>query len=366
MNKHFNIADSRVVGTFFLLLIATAYIIVPNFMLEVTFVIAFSSIMAPGVLKLCNHTKIGTGTLVGIVLAVCIGAIAFFLYYAIPPLIHDVRTSITKLPTAVPAIKEYVLDHLPSFVREAIPNAQESNAWLINFARETGKTILHGAYGGAISSMHVVGQIVVSLVLMAFLIAGWKTNAESVQKLFVHFAPHQIKSLTTFVQKFQKYGAEMFKALGIVALIFMPIMFSLLFFYGGLPFTKSLALGIILGLTSAIPTIGGIFTYVLLIFIGIANYGVSHDGIQTIMVMYLVSLFMHALETKFITPRILGHKLGATAFFILFMLLVTVFIFGIGFGIFAGLLLIVTFRAVTETSIEYTAHQQKPSRKKKK
>jgi predicted PurR-regulated permease PerM len=321
--------------------------------------------MAPGILKLCARAHIGTGALVGIVLSILIGAIGLFLYYAIPPLISDVQVSITKLPTAVPALKEYVLEHLPTFIREAIPNDIKSNESLIKFAKDAGKIILHGAYGGAVNSIHVVGHIVLSLVLGAFLITGWETNAKSVQKLVTHFAQHQVASLSTFVQKFQQHGVEMFKALGIVALIFMPVMFGLLYFYGELPFAKAFALGVILGVTSAIPTIGGIFTYILLIFIGIANYGVSHDGIQTIIVMYCFALVMHVLETKFITPRVLGHKLGATSFYILFMLIVSVLIFGIGFGIFAGLLSIILFRAITETSIEYVEIQNRSTAKRK-
>jgi predicted PurR-regulated permease PerM len=119
---------------------------------------------------------------------------------------------------------------------------------------------------------------------------------------------------------------------------------------------------VILGFTSAIPTIGGIITYLILVVVGILNFGLSYDGIRTTAVMYAVAFIVHFAETKFVTPRVLGHRIAFTSFAIITVLVASVLTFGIGRGILAGLFLLVAFKAMVELADEGRQAQGKGER----
>jgi hypothetical protein len=86
--------------------------------------------------------------------------------------------------------------------------------------------------------------------------------------------------------------------------------------------------------------------------VGILNFGLSYDGIKTTAVMYVVAFVVHFAETKFVTPRVLGHRIAFTSFAIITVLVASVLTFGIGRGILSGLFLLVAFKALVELADE--------------
>jgi hypothetical protein len=99
-------------------------------------------------------------------------------------------------------------------------------------------------------------------------------------------------------------------------------------------------------------TIGGIITYMILVVVGVLNFGLSESGIKTTAVMYLVAFIVHFFETKIVTPRVLGHRIAFTSFAIITVLVASVLTFGIGRGILTGLFLLVAFKALVEIADE--------------
>ena len=113
--------------------------------------------------------------------------------------------------------------------------------------------------------------------------------------------------------------------------------------------------GVILGATSAIPTIGGIITYLILVLVGILSFGLEPEGLKTTLVMYVVAFIVHLAETKFVTPRVLGHRISFTSFAVITVLVGSVLALGISRGILSGLFLLVALKALVEVAAEARA-----------
>jgi len=288
-------------------------------------------------------------------------------WYGIPLLIKGINETLTALPDGLRRLSPLAQDMLASWKSklESIFPGQGSidevlKKKLPELAGPGGdalKLVLATIFGSVVA----IGHVLVFLVLTAILTAEWDKNVAKARHLVELYAPRQAPAMIRFGEKFQAYGGELFVGIGIVMLIFMPIFFLMLYLYAGLSLAKSLLWGIILGITSAIPTIGGIITYLLVIVVGLVNLGADQDAITKIGIMYVFSFAVHFVETKFVTPRVLGHRISFTSFAVITVLVGSVLVFGLGKGILTGLFLLVALKAITETLDELRHEPGQPA-----
>lgn len=349
--------DPRIVGSLMLACAALTAILIPTFFLEVLLTVALSAVIAPGVSRLRKRLRLGPGvTVAGIALLVLV-FLGIAGYYGVPILVRGINETLTQLPDGLRSLMPFVqewLDQMRARLEDLFPGDTTFDDFLKkNLPEMAGQNgVVRFALAAIFGSVASLGQFLLFLVLTAILSGEWDKNVEKARYLLSLFAPRQLPHLIRFGEKFQRYGVELFLGIGIVMAIFVPIFFALLFFYGKLSLGKSVLFGAILGFTSAIPTIGGIITYLILVVVGILNFGLSHDGIKTTAVMYVVAFIVHFAETKFVTPRVLGHRIAFTSFAIITVLVASVLVFGIGRGILAGLFLLVAFKALIELADE--------------
>lgn len=348
--------DPRVVGALMLLCAATAAIAIPTFALEVVLTVALSAILAPGIARLRRRLSLGLGlgtTVAGIALLV-LAFLGVAGYYGVPILIRGINETLAQLPEGIRKLMPFVqewLDQMKARLEDIFPGDTTLDDFLRkNLPEMAGSG--RGAVGFALAlvfgSLASLGQFLLFLVLTAILSGEWDKNVDKTKYLLGLFAPRQVPHLIRFGEKFQRYGIELFLAMGIVMALFVPIFFALLFFYGKLSLGKSVLFGVILGFTSAIPTIGGIITYLILIVVGVLNFDLEYEGIKTTAVLYAAAFVVRFCETKLVTPRVLGHRISFTSFAIITVLVASVLVFGVGRGILTGLFLLVTFKALTE------------------
>ncbi len=99
--------------------------------------------------------------------------------------------------------------------------------------------------------------------------------------------------------------------------------------------------------------------------VGILNFGLGEAGIKKTFVLYLAAFVVHFAETKFVTPRVLGHRISFTSFAVITVLVGSVLALGIGRGILAGLFLLVALKSLVEIADEGRAvmgRRDKPDR----
>jgi predicted PurR-regulated permease PerM len=359
--------DPRIVGALMLACTALTAVLIPTFFLEVLLTVAMSAVLAPGVARLRRRLRLSAGiTVAGIALLVLV-FLGIAGYYGVPILIRGINETLTQVPDGLRGLMPFVqewLDQMRARLEDLFPGDTTFDDFLKkNLPEMAGQNgVVRFALTAIFGSVASLGQFLLFLVLTAILSGEWDKNVDKAHYLLSLFAPRQLPHLVRFGQKFQRYGVELFLGIGIVMTIFVPIFFALLFFYGKLSLGKSVLFGVILGFTSAIPTIGGIITYLILVVVGILNFGLSYDGIRTTAVMYAVAFIVHFAETKFVTPRVLGHRIAFTSFAIITVLVASVLTFGIGRGILAGLFLLVAFKAMVELADEGRQAQGKGER----
>jgi predicted PurR-regulated permease PerM len=349
--------DPRIVGSLMLACAALTALLIPTFFLEVVLTVALSAVLAPGIARLRKRLRLGLGiTVAGIALLV-LAFLGIAGFYGVPVLIRGINETLSQLPdgirTLLPFVQEW-LDQMKARLEDLFPGDTTFDDFLKKTLPEMAGQggVVRFVLATIFGSLASLGQFLLFLVLTTILSGEWDKNVEKARYLLSLFAPRQLPHLIRFGEKFQRYGVELFLGIGIVMAIFVPIFFALLFFYGQLSLGKSVLFGAILGFTSAIPTIGGIITYLILVVVGILNFGVSYDGMRTTAVMYVVAFVVHFAETKLVTPRVLGHRIAFTSFAIITVLVASVLTFGIGRGILTGLFLLVAFKALVELADE--------------
>ena len=352
------VQDPLVVGGILLILALAMALVVPSFAMEVILTLATSAIIAPGVQKLRRKLRLSLGLTVALIVFLIVALLGVGGYYGIPLFIRGINETLATLPESLRKLAPFVQEWLASAkVRlEGLFPSDTSIDELIKkklpeVAGSTGpalRMILVTVFGSAVAR----GHLLLGLVLVAILVGEWDKNVEKLHYLLRLFAPRQAPALIRFGEKFQSYGVELFFGIGTVMVIFMPVFFALLYFYAGLPLGKSLLFGVILGFTSAIPTIGGIITYLILVLVGILNLGLEWEGIRKTAVMYAVAFIVHLAETKYVTPKVLGHRISFTSYAVVTVLVGSVFVFGVAKGILAGLFLLVAMKALVELADE--------------
>jgi predicted PurR-regulated permease PerM len=358
--RTFSFHDPRVVGGLMLACVALTAALIPSFFLEVVLVIALSSVLAPGIARLRRRLRLGLGTTVAGIALVVLAMLGILGYYGLPVLIRGINETLSQLPDGIRAILPFLqewLEQMKAHLEDLFPGDTTLDGFLKkNLPEMAGSAgVVRFALATLFGSVASLAQFLLFVVLTAILSGEWDKNVEKAYYLLELFAPRQLPHLARFGSKFQSYGIELFLAIGIVVALFVPIFFSLLFFYGQLSLGKSALFGSILGFTSAIPTIGGIITYMILVVVGILNFGLNESGIKTTAVMYAVAFVVHFFETKIITPRVLGHRIAFTSFAVITVLVAAVLMFGIGRGILMGLFLLVAFKALVEIADESRA-----------
>lgn len=355
----FALHDPRTAGVLILALLATATFVIPGFMLEVLLTIAMSAVLAPAIAWLRKRLHLSTGLTVALIAFAIIAGLGIGGYYGGPLFVRGISETLAQLPDSVRKLAPFVHDWLEAAkVRlEGLFPAGEDPLEdfmrkLPELAKGQGGGIAKLALATVFGSVAAIGHFLLFLVLTAILSGEWDKNTERAHYLVGLFAPRQQQAVLSFGEKFQRYGLELFNGIFTVMLIFMPIFFALLYFYGHLSLGKSMLFGVILGATSAIPTIGGILTYLILVVVGILNFGLEYEALKTTFVLYVAAFVIHFAETKFVTPRVLGHRISFTSFAVIAVLVGSVLALGISKGILTGLFLLVALKSLVEVADE--------------
>jgi len=350
--------DPRMVGAIIIALLAVATIAIPSFILEVLLTVAMSAIIAPGVAWLRRKLRLSLGLTVAAISFTIIGILGTAAYFGIPLFIRGITETLAQLPESVRKAAPFVQDWLEAAkarLEDIFPgehNLEDLLKKIPELASNSGGNVIRVMLGAIFGSFVTIGHVLLFLVLTAILSGEWDKNADRALVLVDLFAPRHRAALLSFGQKFQSYGAELFLGIFTVMLIFMPIFMALLYLYGGLSLGKSLLFGVILGATSAIPTIGGIITYLILVLVGILNFGIDAVAVKKIFVLYLAAFVIHFAETKFVTPHVLGHRISFTSFGVITVLVGSVLALGIGRGILTGLFLLVALKSLVDVADE--------------
>lgn len=264
----------------------------------------------------------------------------------IPPLNVQIKDLIANLPSHEQSLNalwksthEFYQRNFPDNVRVAI---DKSLAETTTFAQQRVEHIVGATFRG-------IG-IVIELFLVPILAAYFLADSESLRRQVVFFFPP--RSQPALMRTLDGFHDIMYRyVVGQLALCFMAFaVVSAALLIMGNPFW--LLLGIIAGITRAVPVIGPLLGGIPVVASVLAQSQSVPFGLWVTIGFTLLHLF----ESKYLMPAILGHQLRLHPVLIIFSLLAGAELFGllgmfIAVPVLAGIrFLIADYRAHTDIS----------------
>ncbi|GAB4117417.1 MAG: AI-2E family transporter [Candidatus Caldatribacteriota bacterium] len=261
--------------------------------------------------KFLLRKRLSRGLSILITILIIIAALALFLVFVIPALIHQVNTLYKETPDFVNKYKEMLFSLEPYLTRFIEPKIIE-NLITENLA-ELQKTILVLARTIVISLSSIIPNIFLGLVIIP-LILFYLLRDMSIFKgnLNIFVSQEKRKEFQEILEEIDNIISGFIRGRIIVCFIVGTLIGVSLYF---LNLKFALIIGIIGGIFNFIPYLGPIIGLVLAI---IFNFG---SPWWTWLIIILVFLVVNQLEAVFLNPCILGKELGLHPLTVIFAIL---------------------------------------------
>ena len=248
----------------------------------------------------------------------------------VPMLLNQFNNLAERLPQIVGFVQNKLLPWLNSVSGDYIQIDQESIiAWLQSHTDELSNTLkewiptLMRQSGNVISG---VSNLVLLPLLLYYFLLDWKRWSSGISKL----VPRR------FIETYTRISGNMDEVLGeflrgqLMVMMIMGLVYGLGLMLVGLD--SGFAIGMIAGILVFIPYLGAFTGLLLATVAALLQYG-SWQGLLMVWAVFGIGQF---LESFFITPKIVGDRIGLSPFWVIFSLMA----FGqlMGFvGMLAGL-----------------------------
>jgi len=283
-------------------------------------------------------------TLVSIMLIVLL---VLVLLWLIPYLERQIKTLLQHLPDWIAWLQNDAVGWINARFRLALemPDAQQLGAIFQEHWKEAGGTAATviatvGKSGFALVS-RVVHLIVVPVAFF-YLLRDWDAMIvnihdmlpRSVEPTVVRLARESDETLSGFVRG------------QLSVMIVLGIFYAVALLVIGLDVGP--LIGIIAGLISFVPYLGGILGVLMAVIAALVQY---HDGLRVILVLVVFGIG-HVLEAYVLVPRLVGEKIGLHPLAVIFAILAGGELFG-----FLGVLLALPIASVANVLLRY-AHER--------
>ena len=265
-----------------------------------------------------------------IIMALALLILLSLVLIIVPMLLNQFNNLAERLPQIVGFVQNKLLPWLNSVSGDYIQIDQESIiAWLQSHTDELSNTLkewiptLMRQSGNVISG---VSNLVLLPLLLYYFLLDWKRWSSGISKL----VPRR------FIETYTRISGNMDEVLGeflrgqLMVMMIMGLVYGLGLMLVGLD--SGFAIGMIAGILVFIPYLGAFTGLLLATVAALLQYG-SWQGLLMVWALFGVGQF---LESFFITPKIVGDRIGLSPFWVIFSLMA----FGqlMGFvGMLAGL-----------------------------
>lgn len=280
-----------------------------------------------------------------IVITVCsIGAVAFGILLVVPLVIDQVQQVVDGMPAYIDEGRALLAGWLPeaqdeeSFLNHALANLRENaRSWSVDVLQKV------GSFGVAV--VNVVAVLLVTPVVAFYLLMDWDRMVAGIDDLLPREHRDEIRKVAGDLDRvlagFMRGQLTVCMILGTfyaVALMIVGLNFGLL-------------IGVFAGLISFIPFVGSILGGALSVGVAAAQF-----WSEPVWILVVAAIFAggQAVEGNFLTPKLVGDKVGLHPVWLMFALSA----FGVVFG-FVGLLVAVPCAAAIGVIGRYLAERYK-------
>ena len=286
----------------------------------------------------------GTSRLVAtLIITVVFFTVVIALLVLILPLLQEqIIGFFRKVPDLIEAVTKW-LAPLEESLREKVPDRQMESlseasknfsgaiaAWLFG--------LLKGLWKGGLALFNAISLVLITPVVSFYLLRDWDIIVAKVDGWLPRKSAPTIRTLLGDIDT---TIAGFVRGQGTVAL-FLAALYGIGLTLVGLDF--GLLVGIVTGLISFIPYFGMLIGMVTALAIAIAQFG---DALHIVLVLVVFGIGQ-AIESVFLTPKLVGEKVGLHAVWVIFALMVGGALFG-----FTGVLLAVPVAATIGVLVRF-------------
>jgi predicted PurR-regulated permease PerM len=272
----------------------------------------------------------GRGLSVVLLLVAVLAAITLFFAFALPPIVHDVRSLVAEWPQRVESMKGR-LARLPVNLTKVTEQLEVYRDWLIGNA---------GAIFGGITSA-VSSLFMLVLLTLYFMIDGDRTFQWAMSMVDPQQRPRLTATLVRAKRRMQKW---------IVGQLALMLIFGSLSFivFWALGVRYYYALGVFAGLANFVPIVGPLAAVILASLVAATDSFTKLVGVVVFFILY------QQLENAYLTPRIMRSTVELPTVAVIVALLV-----GGALGGILGALVAVPSAALLAVLIdEYLVHKE--------
>ena len=258
------------------------------------------------------------------------------LFYAIPGYVD------TALNDIYPKIYQLALNYNIVIEPKISNYFNEQN--LVNMFGFSG-TIVSNIMQSSFALINILSLIFITPVLVFYILRDWNILVDKIN----HYLPinHGTEIRNIFKEIDQTLSGYIHGQFNVC--LILGILYSITLSLSGLNF--GFLIGFLTGFLSFIPYIGMITGVSIAVAVGFFQWGVDLTNISLVLGIFLIG---QILESNFLTPKLVGEKIGLHPVWIIFGL----FVFGVLFG-FIGILLAMPATAICGVLIKFLAFQYK-------
>ncbi len=294
-----------------------------------------SYMLAPGVRWLATH-RVPRAVAALLMLLVALGAIAVIVLVLVPVIQEEVRLIRNQLPALVATITETTLPWLKERVGLEIDwNPQKLREWLSRQLATSGEdwAAMAWAYvlSGGSAALQIAGLVFLVPVLMFYLLTDWEHLLERLREM----VPTRWRAGVADITGELDYMLGQYLRGQVLVMLTLSAYYAIALLVSG--FKLWLPIGLLTGLLIAIPYLGFGLGLVFALIAAMLQFG-PVKGLVVIAIVYGLG---QMIESFFVTPRLVGERIGLHPLAVIMALMVFGYLFG-----FVGVLLALPLAAM--------------------
>jgi len=328
----------------FSVLFALAIFLSLYFLTEIIFLLAMAYIISCMLNPIINRlsSKIKNQNLVLVLIFTSFWALIVMIFLAVLPKAYEQASLfIAKIPRYEIYIKSTLIPYLIDKIQTIDPAALNKLSSIFNDLTNYLLNIIFAMLSNVWDYAKITIDILLFCVLLPIISFYFIKDRYLVPKCFNMTKPFLNEKIANFILDCSSLITEFIKGQLNVCLI---MMFYYAFFLSIMKIDFALLLGIISGTSVAIPFVGIICSITLSSIITIVNFGIDYH----LLYVLLLYVFGQLLEGYFISPRVIGDKIGLHPLVMILALVA----FGKIFGV-AGLFIAIPTSCILKTLFKH-------------
>lgn len=270
----------------------------------------------------------------------------------VPVLVNQLLSLAGDLPSLVKALVDRINEFAPASLKAWLQTSgfdvQESVGRVAGSATGWIATVLASIWSGGLALVNVVSLLVVTPVVAFYMLADWDRMISRIDNLLPRDHADTIRAIAGDIDTAL---AGFIRGQGTVCLL-LGLFYAAGLSLAGLKF--GLAIGVLAGALTFIPYVGALLGGITAVGVALVQFWPDYTSVLLVAGIFALGQF---LEGNFLSPKLVGDRVGLHPVWLMFALLAFGYLFG-----FVGLLLAVPLAAAAGVLVRFAIGQYLASR----